>query len=111
MNERIYVNTHSLALVRSHPTTPATYSLAEAARFGGIHTELLRYYCQIGLFTKTPVRLGEPLIFDDAALYELRRFEHYRRHHGVSRRTLRVLSGLWREISHLYSELRFLRRT
>ena len=47
--------------------------------------------------------------FDDNALYEIRRIEHFRRHHGVNRRALPLLCELWREIDRLKSELRFLR--
>ena len=110
MNERAQLNTYAFALVRVPSTGLSTYSLEQAAQLGGVHPELLRYYCQIGLFTKVRTREGVALSFDDDALYELRRLEHYRRHHGVSRRTLRLLCALWREIDHLQTELRLLRR-
>jgi DNA-binding transcriptional MerR regulator len=110
MNNRITTNTYTLALVQGASTGPSTYSLEQAAQLGGVHPERLRYYCQIGLLTRARTRAGMELSFDDDALYELRRLEHYRRNHGVSRRTLRVLSALWREIDHLQSELRVLRR-
>ena len=110
MNEHVHLNTYSLTLVRAAITGPTTYSLEQAALLGGVHPELLRYYSQIGLFTKVRTRAGMELNFDDEALYELRRIEHYRRQHGVSRRTLRVMCALWREIDSLQNELRLLRR-
>jgi DNA-binding transcriptional MerR regulator len=99
----------SLTLVRVTEASPATYSLEAAARLAGVHPEMLRYYCRLGLFGEARARPETELVFDDDALYELRRFEHYRRHHGVNRRTLRLLCGLWREIERLQTELRFLR--
>jgi DNA-binding transcriptional MerR regulator len=96
-------------LIRVTEISPATYSLETAARLAGVHPEMLRYYCQLGLFGEARVQPESDLTFDDDALYELRRFEHYRRHHGVSRKTLRLLCGLWREVEQLQTELRFLR--
>jgi DNA-binding transcriptional MerR regulator len=70
---------------------------------------MLRYYCQLGLFGEARARPEAELVFDDDALYELRRFEHYRRHHGVNRQTLRLICDLWRDVERLEAELRFLR--
>jgi len=99
-----------LALVRVTEIGPATYSLDAAALLADVHPEMLRYYCQLGLFGEAYAQPETELIFDDDALYELRRFEHYRRHHGVNRKTLLLLCGLWREVEGLKKELRFLRR-
>jgi DNA-binding transcriptional MerR regulator len=109
MSEPVFSVNYSISLVRVTEIDPATYSLETAARLAGIHPEMLRYYCQLGLFGEARSRPEAELIFDDDALYELRRFEHYRRHHGVSRKTLRLLCGLWREVERLQTELRFLR--
>ena len=104
-----YTGESFLALVRVTEITPATYSLEAAAQLADVHPEMLRYYCRLGLFGHTLAEPGAEPIFDDDALYELRRFEHYRRHHGVKRRTLRLLCGLWREVDRLQKEIRFLR--
>jgi len=101
---------HPLTLVLVTEIGPTTYSLEAAARLAGIHPEMLRYYCRLGLFGAARARPETALIFDDDALYELRRFEHYRRHHGVNRRTLRLICDLSREVERLQAELRFLRR-
>lgn len=101
---------YSLTLLRVNEAGPATYSLETAASLAGVHPEMLRYYCQLGIFGEARARPGTELIFDDDAIYELRRFEHYRRHHGVDRKTLRLISRLWREIERLQTEVRFLRR-
>ena len=100
---------YSLTLVRVRTAGPATYSLHAAARLAAVHPEMLRYYCRVGLFGESRARPDAEPTFDDDALYELRRFEHYRRHHGLNRKTLRLICGLWREIERLQGELRFLR--
>lgn len=107
INFILYTNpTLTLACVPAG--APAVYSLETAASLGGVHSELLRYYCQLGLFG--PDRAGAEPIFDDNALYELRRIEHYRRHHGVNLPALPLLCALWREVDRLEAELRFHRR-
>ena len=111
MNDPGLPEKYSLTLVRVTEVGPAIYSLEDAARLAGVHPEMLRYYCRLGLFGEARARTDAELIFDDDALYELRRFEHYRRHHGLNRKTLRLISGLWREIERLQTEVRFLRRT
>jgi DNA-binding transcriptional MerR regulator len=100
---------YTLLVVNAAEVSPVTYSLEAAAREAGIHPEMLRYYCGLGLFGETRARPDAELSFDDDALFELRRFEHYRRHHGVDRKTLRLICGLRREVERLQAELRFLR--
>lgn len=100
---------YALALVRVIPPAPARHSLEAAARLAEVHPEMLRYYCQLGVLGEARARPGAVLVFDDDALYELRRFEHYRRHHQVDRKTLRLICGLWREVERLRVEVRFLR--
>jgi DNA-binding transcriptional MerR regulator len=97
---------YALTLVRVTVARPMTHTLEEAARLAGVHPEMLRHYCRLGLFGAAHARPGAELLFDDDALYELRRHEHYRRRHGVDRRTLRLLCALWREVERLQRELR-----
>jgi DNA-binding transcriptional MerR regulator len=109
MSTQISTDNYTLTLVRVTEICPATYSLETAAHLAEVHPEMLRYYCRLGLFGEERARPETELIFDDDALYELRRFEHFRQHHRVSRKTLRLLCGLWREVDRLQNELRFLR--
>jgi DNA-binding transcriptional MerR regulator len=110
MNKPTSSPNYSFSLVRATEVGPMAYSLEAAARIAGVHPEMLRHYCRLGLFGEALAQPENELIFDDNALYELRRFEHYRRHHGVNRKTLRLICGLWQEIERLENELRFLRR-
>jgi len=109
MSSPISTRDYILTLVHVTEVQPTTYSLESAAQLADVHPEMLRYYCLLGLFGEARAQSDTQLVFDDDALYELRRFEHYRRHHGVNRKTLRLLCGLWREVEHLQKEIRFLR--
>jgi DNA-binding transcriptional MerR regulator len=109
MSEPVVLEQYSLMVLHVTESGPATYSIEDAARLGGVHPDMLRYYCRLGLFGEELARSEAELMFDDDALYELRRFEQYRRHHGVDRSTLRLICGLQREVERLGAELRFLR--
>jgi DNA-binding transcriptional MerR regulator len=109
MTNPAFADNDSLVLVRVAEAAPAIYSLEAAARFAGVHPELLRYYCRLGLFGEERADPDSEPMFDDDALYELRRFEHYRRHHRVDRPTLRLICGLTRQVERLRAEVRFLR--
>jgi len=83
------------------------YSLGEVARIVGLHPERLRLYCQRGLFGADLARTETDPVFNDDQLYEVRRFEHFRRHHRLNQETLHSLCDLWREVDRLKGELRF----
>lgn len=111
MNKPSPPESYSLTLVAANVVGRTTYSLETAAHLAGVHPEMLRYYCQLGLFGEMPVHGGDELVFDDDALYELRRFEQFRQNHAVKRSTLRVISSLWQQVERLETELRFLRNS
>ena len=98
-----------LVLVSSIEPGGPPYSLAVAARLTAVHPDLLRYYCLIGLLGEKLMSPDPATVFDDNALYAVRRIEHFRRHHGVDRRALPLVMGLIREAERLQAELRFLR--
>jgi DNA-binding transcriptional MerR regulator len=109
MNEPAIAESYSLLIISAAERGPATYSLEDAARLSNVHPELLRYYCRLGLLGEGRAQPGVEPVFDDDALCELRRFEHYRRHHRVDRQTLRLICSLQREVERLRAELRFRR--
>ena len=111
MNNTVFAENNSLTLVCVTETGPSTYTLETAADLAGIHPEMLRYYCRFGLFGDVGATPDAELIFDDDAIYQLRRFEHYRRNNRVSRKTLRLIFSLWRDIELLQTELRYLRES
>jgi DNA-binding transcriptional MerR regulator len=103
-----YVNP-TVTLICVPPDAPAVYSLDTAADLTGVHPDLLRHYCELGLLGADRAGRDREPIFDDNALFEARRIEEYRRQHGVNRRALPVLCDLWHEVERLQAEVRFLR--
>ncbi len=98
-----------LVLVRSVESHRTHYTLAAAARLTGVHPDLLRYYCRSGLLGEARTHAEAEPAFDDTALYEVRRIEHFRRHHDVNLRALPLVCELAHEVERLQEELRFLR--
>jgi DNA-binding transcriptional MerR regulator len=104
----LYVNP-VVTLVCVPASAPGHYSLAIAADLCGVHPELLRHYCHLGLLGAARAETDIEPTFDDNALYEVRRIEHHRHHHGVNLHALPLLCDLWREVERLQTELRFRR--
>ena len=109
MKAPVFAEETSLTLVCVTEAAPTTYSLEAAASLADIHPEMLRHYSRLGLFGESHVGPETELIFDDDALCKVRRFENYRRNHGMNRKTLRLIFSLFRDIEILQTELRFLR--
>jgi hypothetical protein len=107
-NFTLYANpTLTLACVPAEALV--RFSLEAAADLTGVHPELLRYYCRLGLIDACRGVLEEDMSFEVEALHEVRRIEHYRRHLGVGRRALPLVCELRRESERLQIELHFLR--
>ncbi|MEI6535067.1 MAG: MerR family transcriptional regulator [Verrucomicrobiaceae bacterium] len=105
MSDFILTEQYSTASLKVVEAGVTFYTLDAAAVLAGVHPDLLRYYCRAGLLGEARAQDHEP-VFDDDALYELRRIEHYRRHHGVNLRALPLVFDLLREIEQLHAELR-----
>jgi DNA-binding transcriptional MerR regulator len=108
MSNIVIVQNRAVALAGGEPASRSTYSLEDAAKLADVHPELVRYYWRTGLFGPVRPDAGPEPLFDDDAIYELRRIEHYRRHYGVNRSALPVISRLLREVARLEAEVRFL---
>jgi DNA-binding transcriptional MerR regulator len=107
MSNFVIIENHTLVLSRGAAGARSTYTLADAAQLADVHPELVRYYWRLGLFGPVRGETESEPVFDDDALYELRRIEHYRRHFGVNRRALPLISRLLREVARLEAEVRF----
>ena len=107
MSNFVLVEQQSLTVIKVTAGEGATYSLDTAAQLADVHPDLLRHYCQAGLLGEDRASTDKEQIFDDDALYELRRVEHYRRHHHVNLHVLPLVIGLLREVESLRDELRF----
>jgi DNA-binding transcriptional MerR regulator len=108
MTDFTFYSSPALTLVCASPDAPTLYSLEAAAGLTGVHPEMLRYYCRLGLLEARRSVWGEELLFDEDALSEVRRIEHYRRHLGVHRRALPLICELRRASERQHIELRFL---
>ena len=109
MNDFIGNACGRLMLITIREVALAIYLLEIAVWLAGVHPEMLRYYCRIGIIGEARGEADAEPVFDDGGVCELRRFEHYRRQHGLNRRTLRLIFELRREVERLQAELRFLR--
>ncbi len=104
----LYTNP-TLTLLCVPAAVRARYSLEAAAGLTGVHPGMLRYYCRLGLLGRPAQSAGPAPTFSDDELYQVRRIEHYRRQHGVSRQALPLFCALTQEVERLQAELRFLR--
>jgi DNA-binding transcriptional MerR regulator len=109
MTNFIFYNNPTLTLVCVSDDTPVLFSLDEAACHTGVHPEMLRYYCRLGLIEGLHGSTEAELLFHEDALREIQRIEHYRRHLGVGRRALPLICELRRQGERLQVELPFLR--
>ena len=99
----------TLTLVCIPAGTPTLFSLGVAADLTGVHPDMLRYYCRVGLLGVDRTGMLHEPAFDEDALQEVRRIEHYRRHLAVSRRALPLVCELRREAERQHIEIHFLR--
>jgi DNA-binding transcriptional MerR regulator len=70
---------------------------------------MLRYYCRLGLLGAERAEDEHEPIFDEEALHEVRRIEHYRRHLAVGRQALPLVCELRRQAERQQIEIHFLR--
>ena len=89
--------------------TPPLFSLDTVAGLTGVHPEMLRYYWRAGLIDALHSLSEIELFFEESALHEIRRIEHYRHHLAVSRRALPLICELRREAERQHIEIQFLR--
>ncbi|BCU78757.1 MerR family transcriptional regulator [Luteolibacter sp. LG18] len=104
-----FVLIQSSVTIEVEPEERQHYSLDEAAGRATIHPEVLRYYCRAGLLGAARVVENPEPVFDDEAVYAIRRIEHYRHHHGVNLKTLPLILNLVSELERLRDEVRRLR--
>ena len=109
MTDFTFYDNRTLTLVCVPDDSRALFSLDALASLTGVHVEMLRYYCRAGLIDPLPGISKTELFFEESALQEIRRIEHYRRHLGIGRRALPLVCELRREGERQQIELQFLR--
>jgi hypothetical protein len=107
MSKALPSKRRSVTMLSLTQSARATYSLEVVAELAGVHPDLALHYWKQGLFGSRAASGSKPR-FDDDALYELRRIEHYRQHYGISRSALPLITRLLREVARLEAEVRFL---
>lgn len=110
MTNFTFYSNSTLTLVCISDDSPALFSLDESANLTGVHQEMIRYYCRLGLIDGIKGLTAAELHFDEVALREIHNIEFYRRHLGVGRRALPLICELKRQGERLHIELPFLRR-
>lgn len=98
----------TLTLVRVPADAPVVFSLDAVAHLTGVHPDMLLYYCRAGLIDALHGLAETELFFEESALDEIRRIEHYRRHLGVGRRALPLVCELQRQADREHIAIRFL---
>jgi chaperone modulatory protein CbpM len=101
-----------LAVIRLRivsPSNQSPYSLEELARIGGVPPALVQRYLDEGLLEPVAGNARTSWVFDDSALFELRRIERLRREFGVNIAGVAVIHDLLRQIDELKAELERLR--
>jgi len=99
----------TLTLVCLPADAVALFPLAIAADLTGVHPQMLRYYCRLGLLGADRAEDEREPTFDEEALHEVRRIERYRRDLAVSRRALPLVCELRREAERQHIEIPVLR--
>jgi len=85
------------------------HSLTTAAGLAGVSPEQFHHYHQQGFLSQTHATAEGQPVFDDQAIYEVRRIEHLRRVHGVPPSALPLVWELLNEVEQLRAEARYLR--
>jgi hypothetical protein len=107
MTKFTFYHNPTLTLVCVPDPSRVLFSLEAAASLTGVHPEMIRYYCRVGLIACVPGTSAAPC-FEESALHEVRRIEHYRRHLAVGRQALPLICELRRQAESRRIEIPFL---
>lgn len=97
-----YVNP-GLTLICVPHSELSAYSLEATAQLTGVHPEMLRHYCRLGLLGVQPD--DRDPIFNQDGLAAIRRIEHYRHVDGVNLAALPLVCELVKRVKRLELEL------
>ena len=100
----------SLVTVRIEETTAANLcDLTAASDLSGVHPDLIRDLCYAGYLHPRVTGSDDNWLFDDDAVYTLRRIHELREVKGVNLRGVRVILDLTRQLLEVERELKYLR--
>ena len=96
--------------VEVHEPGPGmVYSLEGVVHLTGASRRSVLVYCKSGLVRTLGDGEKDPMVFDDEAIYTIRRIEFLRTERGINLEGVRMIFELNRELRRLQEELRFLR--
>ena len=87
----------------------AFYTIETLVQVTGVEVARVRLYHESGLIHPAGARETGEQVFDDEAVYRLRRIEFLREEQGVSLEGVRIIFELMNEVHRLREEMRFLR--
>ena len=88
------------------PQPGAVYSLESIVRLTGVSRSDVMVYCKSGLLLPLSGESENP-IFDDEAVFRIRRIEHLRSEQGINLTGIRMIFDLLNEVRRLEDEMRF----
>ena len=92
------------------PPREALYDLDTLSRSAGVHPDLIADYVDLGLIEPVDERGEHEWLFDDDALFVLRRIERLRRDLGINLEGVGVILELLHQIEDLRQELERMRK-
>jgi len=87
----------------------ASYTIETLVQVTGVEPARVALYREHGLILPAGQRETGEAVFDDEAVYRLRRIEFLREEQGVSLEGIRIIFELMNEVHRLREEMRFLR--
>jgi DNA-binding transcriptional MerR regulator len=101
---------HETEALQPNESRPGVlYSLEAVVHLTGVPRRSVLVYCKSGLVQPAGDTQASEFMFDDEAIYRIRRVEHLRSVHGINLAGIRMIFDLMREVERLENEMRFLR--
>lgn len=91
------------------PQPGVLYNLDGVVHLTGVSRRSVLLYCKSGLVRAQEDPNIGTLVFDDEAIFTIRRVEYLRSHRGINLDGIRMIFDLMNEVRRLEHEMRFLR--
>ena len=91
------------------PQAGVLYNLDGVVHLTGVSRRSVLLYCKSGLVRAQEDPNIGTLVFDDEAIFTIRRLDYLRSHRGINLDGIRMIFDLMNEVRRLEHEMRFLR--
>jgi DNA-binding transcriptional MerR regulator len=91
------------------PQPGVLYNLDGVVHLTGVSRRSVLLYCKSGIVRAQEDPNIGTLVFDDEAIFTIRRVEYLRSHRGINLDGIRMIFDLMNEVRRLEHEMRFLR--